>query len=246
MANTKKASVREIVIDRLLHQRRGYTVQEILEKVNDELQLEGFGTVSLNTIRNDIQNFRSLYKQSLHIVKKSYYTYIRYENPNFTIFNNVFTHSELRLIHSAILSISYMDELQGHLVYRQLCDQLGNQLELSSDDEPILIYENSPSEIELGVFQLLYEYIRTHSPAAITYIPGSFEEEREIQVHPYFLRQKEHKWYLLCRNATDNCPEEIPISIITRVASSNDLKFQPNEDFSLKDLLPKKNNSDFM
>ena len=215
-------------------------MQEILEKVNDELKLEGFDTVSLNTIRNDIENFRSLYKLSLHVVKKSYYTYYRYEDPNFTVFSNVFTRSELRLIHSAILSISYMDNIQGMLVYRQLCDQLGNQLELNSDDSPILIYEESPSEVELGIFQLLYEYIRTHTPAAITYIPGSFEEQREIQVHPYFLRQKDHKWYLLCRNATDNCPEEIPISIIMRVATASDLKFQPNEDFPLKDLFPRK------
>ena len=239
MANTKNSAVREIVIDRLLHQRRGYSVKEILEKVNAELVLNGLDTVSMNTIRNDIQNFRTIYKQTLHIVRKSYYTYFSYADPNFTIFKNVFTHSELRLIRNAILSICYMDSTQGHLVYQQLCDQLGNQLDLNSDDDPFLIYEDSPSEVELGIFQLLYEYIRTHTPAAITYIPGSHEPEREIQVHPYFLRQKQHKWYLLCRNATDNCPEEIPISVIIRVVTASDLKFQPNEDFPLKELLLK-------
>jgi len=239
MANTKNSTVREIIIDRLLHQRRGFTVNEIFEKVNNQLELEGLNTVCINTIRNDIDNFRSMYKQKLHIVRKGNYRFIRYEDPNFTIFHNVFTYSELRMLHSAILSICYLDEVQGQLVFTQLTDQLGAQLELNSTDEPILLYENTPSAVELSIFQQLYEFIRTHTPAVITYIPGTIEPERDIEVHPYFLRQKDSKWLLLCRNATDNCPEEIPISIITRVTTASDLKFVPNKDFPITDYYPK-------
>ena len=143
------------------------------------------------------------------------------------------------MLHSAILSICYLDEVQGQLVFTQLTDQLGAQLELNSTDEPILLYENTPSAVELSIFQQLYEFIRTHTPAVITYIPGTIEPERDIEVHPYFLHQKDSKWFLLCRNATDNCPEEIPISIITRVTTASDLKFVPNKDFPITDYYPK-------
>ena len=101
------------------------------------------------------------------------------------------------MLHSAILSICYLDEVQGQLVFTQLTDQLGAQLELNSTDEPILLYENTPSAVELSIFQQLYEFIRTHTPAVITYIPGTIEPERDIKVHPYFLRQKDSKWLLL-------------------------------------------------
>ena len=39
MANTKHSAAREIIIDRLLRERRGYSLQEILDKVNDALDL---------------------------------------------------------------------------------------------------------------------------------------------------------------------------------------------------------------
>ena len=93
MANTKNSAVREIIIDRLLHQRRGFTVNEIFEKVNNQLELEGLNTVCINTIRNDIDNFRSMYKQKLHIVRKANYRFSRYQEPYFTRFYNVFTYS---------------------------------------------------------------------------------------------------------------------------------------------------------
>ena len=38
MANTKKSAAREIIIDRLLRDRRGYTAAEIAEKVNISVQ----------------------------------------------------------------------------------------------------------------------------------------------------------------------------------------------------------------
>ena len=65
MANTKHSAAREIIIDRLLRERRGYCVKEILEIVNDGLTFQDLPTVSKNTIRNDIENIQSLYKKVL-------------------------------------------------------------------------------------------------------------------------------------------------------------------------------------
>ena len=54
MANTKHSVAREIIIDRLLHERCGYSLYEMLDVVNKELEVNGFRHVTLNTIRNDI------------------------------------------------------------------------------------------------------------------------------------------------------------------------------------------------
>ena len=40
MANTKHSAARAIIIDRLLRERRGYCVKEILEIVNDGLTFQ--------------------------------------------------------------------------------------------------------------------------------------------------------------------------------------------------------------
>ena len=58
MANTKHSVAREIIIDRLLHKRRGYSVYEMLDIVNEALEFEGFAPVTLNTIRRDIETIK--------------------------------------------------------------------------------------------------------------------------------------------------------------------------------------------
>lgn len=55
MANVKSGAYREVIIDRCLQSRRGYSTQEIFDKCNDALERRGEEPISaLNTIRNDI------------------------------------------------------------------------------------------------------------------------------------------------------------------------------------------------
>ena len=57
MANLKNASIREMVIDKCLSDRkRKYSTKDIMEACNRALEFEGYGPVtSLNTIRGDMQ-----------------------------------------------------------------------------------------------------------------------------------------------------------------------------------------------
>lgn len=75
MANTKHSAAREIIIDRLLHKRCGYSLYEMLEIVNQSLEVNGYRPVSLNTIRNDIETFQYLYKQAIHVERRGYQNY---------------------------------------------------------------------------------------------------------------------------------------------------------------------------
>ena len=71
MANTKHSVAREIIIDRLLHKRRGYSIYEMLDIINESLEFEGFTPVSLNTIRRDLETIEIRYKQRLDKQKRS-------------------------------------------------------------------------------------------------------------------------------------------------------------------------------
>ena len=102
MANTKHSVAREIIIDRLLHERCGYSLYEMLDVVNKELEVNGFRHVTLNTIRNDIENFQHLYKQKIQVEQRGYRNYYRYEDPEASIFNNVLTFGEIQHLHSAL------------------------------------------------------------------------------------------------------------------------------------------------
>ena len=235
MANTKNSVAREIIIDRLLHQRRGYSIREMLDIVNRHLEMDGFRPVCLNTIRNDIEMMMYRYRIPLETEKHSYRVYYRYKDPDQTIFKTVLTFREMQHIQSAIQSIVFTDPVQGALMYKQLSERVSSLLKLDLTGEPILIYELIPELEELKMFQSMYNCIQAKTPATIKYRPGKGKKEREIIVHPYYMRQKNQKWILLCYNSTDEKHEEIPITAISNVATAEGVEFIPNGYFDFKD-----------
>jgi len=239
MANSKRSAAREIIIDRLLHERCGYSVHEILEIVNRQFEADGLTPVCINTIRNDMEIIRYRYRIPLDIVKRGQRLIYKYADPNQTIFKTVLTFGELQHIQSAIQSIIFRDPIQASLMYKQISERLGNLLQLDTLGEPILIYEEIPDLEELKMFQSMYNYIQSKSPAVITYKQGCGKKERKIVVHPYFLLQKNQKWNLLCYNGTDEKPAEIPITAIKHVAPADGDELIPNTYFDFKEYYKK-------
>lgn len=239
MANTKHSVAREIIIDRLLHERCGYSLYEMLDVVNKELEVNGFRHVTLNTIRNDIENFQHLYKQKIQVEQRGYRNYYRYEDPEASIFNNVLTYGEIQHLHSALLSIRFVDPIQGTLMYKELSKRLSGILDVDPASDPIVLYKKIPSKADQRRFKALYQSIRTKTPINITYLPVGSELSQEEVIHPYFILYDDNKYFLLGHTATDNGPAKIPISTISRISSAKGTAFIPNKDYPLKDFYTK-------
>lgn len=239
MANTKHSVVREIVIDRLLRERRGYSLQEMLERVNDALEFEGFPPVSESCIRKDLEVIQHLYSKKLTIEKHSFRFYYKYKDPDNTIFTNVLTRGELQLIQTALNAIRYIDPMQGTMMYKELPERIAKILGLETEENPVVIYETPPAFNDLKRFRVLYEYILKQYPAYMTYHTDSGEIERDVIIHPYYLLNRENKWYLLCHNETANKPEEIHLSVIKHIEFAEDTEYIPNKDFPLQDYYKK-------
>ena len=235
MANTKHSAEREIIIDRLLHKRRGYSVYEMVEIVNRSLEFEGYPPVSVTTIRRDLDTIRYRYRKRIESEKRSFNIYFRYADPNFTIYNNVLTTGEMQHLHSALLSIRFVDPIQGTLMYEELSQRLADMLDIDPASDPIVLYKKIPSQNDQKRFKALYQYIRTKTPAIITYSTDDSNSEKEATIHPYFIMYEESIYYLLGHTSTDEGPIKIPISTIKRMSPAYDTKFIPNNDFPLKD-----------
>ena len=235
MANTKHSAAREIIIDRLLRERRGYSLQEILNKVNESLEWEGFPPVSESCIRKDLNVIQYLYNKKLTIEKHSFRLYFKYEDPESTIFTNVLTRGELHLIQSALNTIRYIDPMEGTMMYKELPERVAKILGLETEENPIVIYETPPTLSNLKRFRTLYELILKRYPARISYHTESGKVERNVIVHPYYLLNRANEWYLLCHNELSNKPAKIHLSVIDRIEYADGAEFIPNEDFHLQD-----------
>jgi len=239
MANTKHSAVREIIIDRLLKERRGYCVKEMLEIVNEHLVQHDLPTVSSNTIRNDIEIIQCVYKKVLTSEKRGRDWYYQYNSLENTIFTNVLTHGELSFIQSALNLIRFIDPMQGTMMYKELPERVSRMLGVETEENPVVIYDNPPTLNNLKKFRIFYEYILKKIPAYITYHTKSGKIRRDNIIHPYFLLNRENDWYLLCHNESINKPAEIHLSAIKHIEFAEDTEFIPNKYFPLQDYYKK-------
>ena len=201
MANTKHAAAREIIFDRLLNRQPGSSVKEMLEAVNDGLEASGFPPVSSNTIRNDIDTIRYVYRRKIRVERRSYENYYRYEQIGNSIFKNTFTFDEIEHLHSALMSILFCDPIQGTLIYESLSRRLSDMLEVDVESEPIVLYKKTPSKSACKIFVLNRQlsllvsqtkklkksllYIRTISCSTVQHII-SFATTQQMSAQPRF------------------------------------------------------------
>lgn len=234
MANVKSAGVRELIIDKCLQERRGYTITQLMERVNKALRMDGLRPVtSGNTIRNDIENIANRYKQPINRVKRGHAIYFSYRDPTFSKFKCQLSNTELRLFHNILMNLKFIDLYQGSIMYNEMSEALKEQLQLRFYQQPILLYENIPTEKELETFRVLYDCICSQTVVRLTYQLGR-AGPRIDTVHPHFMRQQRQQWHLLGQKAKDNNPICLPVRCIMEIEEDEQTEYVPNKKFDVE------------
>jgi hypothetical protein len=121
MANVKNGAYREIIIDRCLQTRRGYSTQEILEKCNRALERRGDPPITaLNTIRNDILSIENRWKVIVESVKSGRNVRYRYQDPEFSIFNSPLNEFEIEQLTQAVSVLRRFEGMPGSKCFQQI------------------------------------------------------------------------------------------------------------------------------
>ena len=231
----KSAGVREIILDRCLRERKGYSINELLDKVNMELEFNDLRPVtSGNTIRNDLTNISNRWNKAIDEFKRGHATCYRYRDPSFSIFNGQFSLSEIKVLHSVLLNTKFMDLYQGCSLFQELFNKMEGQVYPNAYEQPILLYENIPDERVQRHFESLYDCIRRKQPISIVCERNNGSPAKGI-VHPYFLRQKNRQWHLLGLDDQLRKPLCIPVRNIRKIECAEDVPFIPNTTFSAGD-----------
>lgn len=235
MANVKSAGVRELVIDRCLQERRGYTIEELMEKVNKALMFEGLNPVtSTNTIRNDLTNISNRWKVSLVKGKRRQAVVYAYSDRDFSIYYSQLTHAELRQLHAVLMNVKFLDAYQGSSLFPELCEKLEGILQLNFYQQPILLYENVPTEKELAHLHLLYDCIQARQVVLVVHTHER-ASPAEDTIHPYFQRQHRQQWHLLGSENKELKAVCIPIRKVVSITVDYDTEFIPNRVFDVEE-----------
>lgn len=239
MPTNKNAQLRYQILDRCFSDfHHQYSIDDLLQKVNESLyELYGSG-VSLRQIRDDIKYMRDRLTYDAPIKayplegRKCYY---RYEDPGFSIFSNVLSVEEIQKLRSTIdmlrkyrgvPSTAWLEEVISNLEYR---------FGIQPNNENIVAFDQNEQLKGLEFLSLLIDSAIHHHALRILYKTYS-GNERETVVHPYHLKQYNNRWFLfgLQEGHHSNYITNKALDRIVRISPAADVAFIPNSsvDFS--------------
>ena len=198
MANVKNGAFRESIIDRCLRSRRGYSTQEIFDKVNDALRLRGeMPITALNTIRNDIISIQSRWHTLVEEIRIGREKRYRYEDPNFSIFNTPFNNDEIEQLMQSVSLLRRFEGMPGFEWVEEMSAHL--QTTLGTNAAPVIGFDENPDLKGMKHFTPLFNAITDRKALKITYHPFDSDEITDV-VHPYYLKEYNQRWFLFGLN----------------------------------------------
>ena len=197
MANSKNSANREMVLDRCLRGKRKYTMQDLMDACNKELRNHELPEVtSLNTIRQDIRNIESRYYTLVEDRRVGRNIYYSYKDPSFSIYDVPLTDDEIRHLNDTLSMLKRFEGLPQFRWIAEMNTRLQTNFMSGEEEMPIIGFDENPYIQGVDYLTQLYEAICHHVSLKLSYRPFLSDEAKIHEVHPYYLKQYNGRWFL--------------------------------------------------
>lgn len=204
MPTNKNAQLRYQILDRCFSDlKHKYTIKDLIDKVNDVLyDLTGTG-ISVRQIRADIKYMRDrvtfdapIKAYPMAVGKEHYY---RYEDPNFTIYNNEMSIEEVNNLRSTIQMLGRYRGTPATAWLEEVISNLEYRFGIKANAENLISFEQNDKLQGLEHLSGIIDATVNHQPLKLQY--RTFKgHEFETICHPYYVKQYNNRWFLLGRN----------------------------------------------
>lgn len=221
MANTKGYAVRQKIIDRCLKSERGYSIQEMMDKCNLELEERGLHTVtSKNTIRDDILEIQNTYYVEVETIRNGRNKRYRYKERDFSIYNAPLTEKDIANLQEILSTLNlfqgrqqfqWIEETNLRIQSSMSCHICQNFHIVEFDDNPFLKGR--------AFLTYIFDAIRLQHSLELEYKSFNAIDALHYLIHPYYLKQYNNRWFLI---AQTNKYSELSIFALDRICSIKD------------------------
>ena len=239
MPTNKNALLRYQILDRCFSNRyRKYTIEDLVDAVNEALYDMYGSEVSMRQIRDDIKYMRDRvsYNAPIEAVpfegKRCYYCY---SDPNYTIFNNELTTEEVTKLCS---TINMLGRYRGgaNRWLEEVISNLELRFGIKTNREHVVAFEQNEQLRGLEFLSELIDSAINHQPLNLLYRTYN-GKETNIVIHPYHVKQYNNRWFLFGLEQTPN-GDRIANRALDRIVkfSKANVPFVPNTsiDFSTR------------
>lgn len=231
MPINKNAFIRYKILDKCFNDRyHKYFIEDLMEKVNGQLEDAGIKPVSKKQIYDDIKFMKSIdgWQAPVESCQYGKRKYLRYSY-DFSIMETPVTEIEVEQLETLITSLSRLQGIPMYDWVEELLANLRYRFGLRGIDTNSIGFEQNRDMKGLRHLSNLINCVIKHQPVTIDYHPFG-REVKKLTIHPYYLKQYNNRWFLLGYNPDF---EDLSIVALDRIEDMTlaDITFKRNTDF---------------
>ncbi len=223
MAQNKEAIVRYRAIDRCLRSKHGkYGIEELRAACADALY-DAFSermSVSRRQIYDDLNHMESNagYRAEIEHYRDGKKMYYCYADPDFSIEKVPVTPEEMDQLKETILMLNRFKGMPHFEWMEEILSKLEDKFHLKGAEDSVIGFEQNLDLKGLENITPLFEAIVNKQVLNIRY--KSFKKNKPItcEVHPYFLKQYNNRWFLFGWNTEFNAITNFALDRIEAVS----------------------------
>ena len=200
MPTNKNAQLRYQILDRCFSDfKRKYTIEDLIDKVNESLYDLTGKEVKLRQIREDIKYMRDrvTYDAPIkaHPMASGKQCYYRYEDPNFTIYNNEMSIEEVNNLRSTIQMLGRYRGTPANAWLEEVISNLEYRFGVKANAENFISFEQNDKLQGLEHLSGIIDATVNHQPIELHYCSFKGHEFKTV-CHPYYVKQYNNRWFL--------------------------------------------------
>lgn len=197
MPDNKHALLRYETIDRCLGDlKHVYHMQELLEACNEEIiRRYGKGGIQKRQLYADLNFMTEYYDAPIVRERDGQSVIIRYSDPNFSIKDRTLSQDELTRLKD---TVSFLSRFAGEPFewMQDVAEKLSSEFQNNDNIMSMVSFQQNPNVLGMKHFSPIVNAISAKKAIEFRYKPYDLEE-MVITMSPHFLKQYNHRWYVL-------------------------------------------------
>ena len=206
MPINKNAMIRYQALDKCFSNfNRQYFIKDLIEACNEKLlEFTGSGGISRRQIFDDIRFMESSAGWEIELERKRFgkRIYYRYKDPDYSINRQPLTNNEIDQIKLSTFILSRVDGQPEYGWASEMYAKLEDKFNIDGQSSVVMLDSNPYAE-GLTHISTIYNAITRHKALHIEY--KTFQDKNySWDIHPYFLREYNNRWFLIALNNLDD------------------------------------------
>ncbi|WP_217602364.1 YafY family protein [Chitinophaga sp. GbtcB8] len=223
MPANKNFAFRIAILDECLrNRRRKWTLQDLIDTVNDKLW-DQFGQkdVRKRTIQDDIKQLEMTLGAPIERRKEGRVTYFMYSDPDFSIKNLPISHEEVEYLKDAIKILKQVNDFKILEEVEVIVNKLQHTVDTNIPESHCIIqFEKHTVARGTEYIDNIFYAIKEKTPLRITYQSFNATAPNQFVFHPYLLKEYRNRWFLFGRKENDKKLTNLALDRIQEIKNS--------------------------